>query len=143
MTNQGSEFNGPGTSRDSTQVSAIEEAAASQLMSAAGGTTPDAQSKRSNQVGSDEWIGAKRFELTDLAGGCVVATSSAVVSCVLLVINGAFVMALLSVVAGSGQAWISNEKLSQFLLFSCPVLLLFIQWWLIDTLRWILRKRSS
>lgn len=137
MTNQGSELNGPGTLSDSTQALAMRESSATQISSAGSGTT------NHNQVGSDEWIGAKRFELTDVAGGCVVATASAVISCVLLVINGAFIMALLSVVAGSGQAWITNEKLSQFLLFSCPVLLLFIQWWLIDTLRWILRKRGA
>ena len=122
MTDQGSELNEP--------------------ISSSGIVSPNG-TDASKQVGSDEWIGAKGFDLTDVVGGCVVTTASAAFSCVLLVINGAFIMALLSVVAGSGQSWITNEKLSQFLLFSCPVLLLFIQWWLIDTLRWILRKRNA
>lgn len=137
MTNQGSEPNGPRYPTDSAQAAAMQESAVSQANVAPNGTS------NPKQVGSDEWIGAKQFELTDVAGGCVVTTASAAFSCVLLVINGAFTMALLSVVAGSGQSWITNEKLSQFLLFSCPVLLLFVQWWLIDTLRWILRKRSA
>jgi len=70
------------------------------------------------------------------------STLSAALSCVFLVINGAFVMALLSVAASGGAQWIENEKLSQFLLFGLPIALLIVQWRLIDTLRWILRRRQ-
>lgn len=94
-----------------------------------------------NHVGSDEWIGAQQFEVTDIAGGCMASTFSAVLSCFLLVINGAFVMALLSVAGASGVDWIKFEKVSQFILFSLPIAFLIVQWWLIDTLRWILRRR--
>ena len=95
----------------------------------------------SDRAASEEWIGAQRFEITDIAGGCLVSTFSAVLSCFLLLINGAIVMALLSVAASGGAEWIQNEKLSQFLLFCLPITLLIVQWWLIDTLRWILRRR--
>jgi len=94
-----------------------------------------------DQVGSDESIGAQRIEITEIAGGCLVSSFSAVLSCVFLVINGAIVMAFLSVAASGGAEWIQNEKLSQFLLFGLPVALLIVQWRLIDTLRWILRRR--
>jgi hypothetical protein len=126
-------------------VLGIEEAYVIDQGSQSDGAATASEAERSgkrNHVGSDEWIGAKHFEVTDIAGGCITATTSALLSCLLLVINGAFVMALLSVVAASGQNWITNEKLSQFLLFSVPVILLLIQWWLIDTLRWILRRRQ-
>ncbi|TWT95719.1 hypothetical protein [Neorhodopirellula pilleata] len=94
-----------------------------------------------DHVGSDESIGAQRIEITDIAGGCLVSSFAAVLSCGFLVINGAIVMALLSVAASGGAEWIQNEKLSQFLLFGLPVALLIVQWRLIDTLRWILRRR--
>ncbi|WP_404309203.1 hypothetical protein [Neorhodopirellula lusitana] len=87
------------------------------------------------------YIGAKHFEITDIAGGCIMVFASGAISCVLLVINGAFVMALLSAFAAGGARWVENEKFSQFLLFSLPVALLIVQWYLIDTLRWILRRR--
>jgi len=92
---------------------------------------------------ADEWIGAKQFEVTDIAGGCLMISVSAVVSCGLLVINGGLVMAILSAIAAGGVNWVQNEKFSQFVLFAAPIGLLILQWMLLDTLRWIIRRRKK
>ena len=92
--------------------------------------------------GPDELIGSTQFEVSDIAGGCIMVSGSALISCGLLILNGAFVMALLSAIAASGSKWLEGEKLSQFLLFSLPLALLIVQWYLIDTARWILRRRA-
>ena len=92
----------------------------------------------------EEWIGAKQIGLTKLASGCVLTMAGAVVTCCLLVMNGAFIMALLATAAAGGVNWLDEKpSLSQFILFSAPILLTVVQWILIDTLRWILRRRRS
>lgn len=92
----------------------------------------------------DEWIGAERIKLTGLASGCAVAFAGSVVTCALLVMNGALVMALLATAATGGVNWLQEKpSLSQFILFSLPIFLTIVQWMMIDTLRWILRRRKS
>ncbi|MEM9364964.1 MAG: hypothetical protein AAGD07_03135 [Planctomycetota bacterium] len=83
-----------------------------------------------------------RIGPTEITGGCLLALGSAVVSCVLLLVNGAFVMALLAAFAAGGVAWITNPKVSQFLLFSLPVAMLVVQWMMIDYLRWLIRRST-
>lgn len=65
---------------------------------------------------------------------------SAVVTCCLLVLNGALVMALLAAMAAAGVEWVKNEPASQFVLFSGPICLAIVQWLMIDTLRGIIRR---
>ena len=91
---------------------------------------------------SDSPSNLNRIGPTDLAGGCLLAVGSAVISCVLLLVNGAFVMALLAAFAAGGVEWIRNPKVSQFFLFSMPVALLVVQWMMIDYLRWLIRRST-
>ena len=95
---------------------------------------------------AEEWIGAKRMEISDLAGGCLVTSGSALVTFVLLVLNGALVMAVLATLSAAGVQLIQDqgamEKASQFVLFAAPIMLTVLQWKMIDTLRWILRRRG-
>ncbi len=93
------------------------------------------------EAGPDQWIGAKQFELAGLAGGCVMTFGSAVVTCCLLVLNGALVMAILAAISATGVEWVKNEQASQFVLFAGPICLTIVQWMMIDTLRGILRRQ--
>lgn len=70
-----------------------------------------------------------------LASGCVVALSSALLTCLLLFINGSLVWALLSALAKSGPSWLARPESSQFLLFLVPVLLVVAEWMMIDYVR--------
>ncbi|TWU18688.1 hypothetical protein [Allorhodopirellula heiligendammensis] len=90
---------------------------------------------------SDPWIGAKQFEWTGLAGGCLMTSGSAVLTCCLLILDGALVMAVLAAMAAGGVQWVNNEQASQFLLFSGPICLTIVQWLMIDTLRGIVRRQ--
>ncbi|MBB3207654.1 hypothetical protein FHS27_003479 [Rhodopirellula rubra] len=90
---------------------------------------------------SEEWIGAKKIDVTDLAGGCLATFVSAAITSCLLILNGALVMAMLSTAAAAGVEWVEGPRMSQFILFSAPILLVILQWMMIDTLRRILHKR--
>lgn len=92
-------------------------------------------------VDSDQWIGAKQFEWSGLAGGCLMSLGSAVVTCCLLVLNGALVMGILAAMAATGVDWVKNNSANQFALFAGPICLAIIQWFMIDTLRGILRRQ--
>ncbi|MCC9644877.1 hypothetical protein LOC71_21585 [Rhodopirellula sp. JC740] len=90
-----------------------------------------------------ERIGSHSIPLADIAGGCLTTLGSVGLSCGLLLINGAFVMACLSALAAAGVKWFENEKLSQFCLFAGPVALLIIQWMMLDYLRFLWRRRHA
>ncbi|MCM2374398.1 hypothetical protein [Aporhodopirellula aestuarii] len=92
---------------------------------------------------SEEWIGAKHIELTDLAGGCLMTLSSAAITCFLLTLNGALVLALMSTAAAAGVEWVNGERIGQFILFAAPISLAVGQWMMLDTLRRILRRRKK
>ena len=77
-----------------------------------------------------------------LAGGCVIAFSSALLTCLMLFINGSLVWAILSAFTKSGASWASRPEVSQFVLFSFPVLLVIAEWMMIDYVRSRLRYRS-
>lgn len=98
------------------------------------------QPSRVRGVEVPERIGGNRFGVSDVAGGCLLAVGSTAVSCSLLVINGALVMAVLAALSASGVEWVRNDQASQFMLFSIPVALLIVQWMMIDYVRHVLRK---
>ena len=81
-----------------------------------------------NSRGNSELGGA-------MAIGCLMASASAVVTCVMLFINGSLVMAILSVVSAAGPSWARKPEVLQFLLFSLPVALAVAQWMMIDYVR--------
>lgn len=68
--------------------------------------------------------------------GCMVALAWAVVACLLLFINGGLVLALLlEFEAEFDGTWLRDERVAQLLVLIGPVVLLVMQWWLIDKLR--------
>ena len=82
-------------------------------------------------------------ERSTVMAGCLIAVSSALLTGLLLFINGSLVMAVLAALGRSGPAWISKPAFSQFMLFAMRVLLVVIEWMMIDYVRTRLRQRPS
>jgi len=74
--------------------------------------------------------------------GCMMIFASALVSCVLLFLNGGMTMALINAAGERGHNWVTNDRITQFLVLFGPVLLLVIQWSMIDYLRSRLQRRT-
>jgi len=75
--------------------------------------------------------------------GCLVIFASALVSCVLLFLNGGVTMALINAVGERGYTWVADDRITQFLVLIGPVLLLIIQWTMIDYLRTRFQRRPA
>ncbi len=77
--------------------------------------------------------------------GCFLVMGSALVSALmtalLLLINGSLVMAVMPFFIQSGPPWLASPGLSQFVLFAAPVLLVIGQWMMMDYLRTRLARR--
>jgi hypothetical protein len=69
------------------------------------------------------------------------ALGSALLTCLMLFVNGSLVMAVLTAFARSGPPWLSKPEFSQFMLFLVPVLLVVAEWMMIDYVRTRLRHR--
>ena len=78
-----------------------------------------------------------------LAGGCLIAFASAMLTGLMLFINGSFVWALLAVFAKSGPSWASKPEFMQFFLFVLPVFLVVPEWIMIDYVRSRVRHRDE
>ena len=75
--------------------------------------------------------------------GCLLAFGSAILTCLMLFINGSLVLAVLTTFASSGPQWMKKPAFTQFMLFLVPVLLAVIQWMMIDYVRTRFRQRST
>ena len=82
-------------------------------------------------------------ERSTMTAGCVMAIGSALLTCLLLYINGSLVMAVLTALARSGPAWTSKPEFSQFVLFLVPVLLVIAEWMMIDYVRTRFIRREN
>ncbi|EMI23042.1 putative membrane protein [Rhodopirellula maiorica SM1] len=56
-------------------------------------------------------------------------------TCILLFFNASFVMALLTAAESKFPIWAQNAEASQFILFTVPLVLVVLQWMLIDYAR--------
>ncbi len=74
--------------------------------------------------------------------GCLLAMLMAVGTGVMLLINGSLVLALLNRYAKDLPLWVRRPDVLQFALFCLPVLMVVVQWVLIDNLRSIFRRRE-
>ena len=74
-------------------------------------------------------------EGSTVLAGCLSAIISASVTAVMLLVNGALVLAVLAVVGGPDDSWIRDKRVSQFLLYTLPVGLVIAQWMMIDYVR--------
>lgn len=69
------------------------------------------------------------------SSGCVGVFVSAIASCVLLFLNGGVVMAILNALDDQNWTLFRDDQLSQFSVLIGPVIMLVIQWRMIDYLR--------
>lgn len=89
---------------------------------------------------SRDAIGWNLRTLAQATGGCLAVTGSAVLSCVLLLVNAALMMAILAAAEAAGVVWMQTEGAAQLVLFAGPVAVLIIQWMMIDYLRAFVRS---
>lgn len=86
-----------------------------------------------------EWEDEQKIDerslLKPTSSGCLVILASAVVSCILLFLNGGLVMALINVFADRDLPYAQDGRISQFIVLIGPVLLLIVQWMMIDYVR--------
>ncbi len=78
-----------------------------------------------------------------LPAGCLLTLLSAGLTCLLLLINGSLVMAALDSIPSTAPNWVKKPEFIQFMLFLVPVLLVVVQWMLIDYVRAKFRQRTS
>ena len=70
--------------------------------------------------------------------GCGFTIATSVFTCLFLVINGIALTASYGMLAEFGPGIMQRDKVKQLILFVVPVLLLFIEWTVIDWLgRWL------
>jgi hypothetical protein len=85
---------------------------------------------------------AHQQESFRVTSGCLFATCSAMVTALMLLINGSLIMAILTALIKNDVPLVSNARLGQFLLFTIPVLMAIGQWMMIDFVRRRLLHKS-
>jgi len=69
------------------------------------------------------------------AAGCLAASGSALLTGLLLFLNGGVVLALLNALASGGMTFVRDERFSQFVVLFVPVVMVVFEWIMIDYLR--------
>jgi len=64
--------------------------------------------------------------------GCGFLILTCLFTCLFLVLNSALVSRFYWEVAAAGPAFLSDPRIAQMLMFLGPVVLLFIEWWIVD-----------
>ena len=82
-------------------------------------------------------------ERSGAAVGCLFSLGSALLTCLLLFLNGSLVMAVLSVISRSIGPWALQPGIMQFLLLAIPVLMTLAEWKMIDYVRMRIGRRSA
>lgn len=77
------------------------------------------------------------------ASGCFTIMLYALLSSVLLFLNGGLTMALINALGEREHAWVNDDRITQFLVLIGPVILLIFQWVMIDYLKTHLQRRQS
>lgn len=75
--------------------------------------------------------------------GCLAAVGSALLTGFLLFLNGGVVLASLNALSSGGLTFLRNESFSQFVVLLGPVVLVIIEWLMIDYLRTRLSRRRT
>ena len=75
--------------------------------------------------------------------GAIAALWSAGVTALLLLVNGSLTLAVLTSVSEGGPEWLGKPGVTQFLLFSIPLVMTVCQWMIWDVASGILARRVS
>ncbi|TWT76566.1 hypothetical protein CA13_70610 [Planctomycetes bacterium CA13] len=86
---------------------------------------------------------SRKREKTDALLGCLATLGSVSVTCVLLFLNASFVMAVMKLIEPQFPSWMDRPGTNQFLLFSIPVVLVVVEWMLIDYARGRFRRPND
>ncbi len=70
-----------------------------------------------------------------IVGGCVAAMGSAMLTGVLLFVNGSLVLAIVEMFTGSEWELLNKQGAGQFILFVAPVAMVVAEWMMIDYVR--------
>ena len=70
-----------------------------------------------------------------IVSGCLWSLVSAVITAIMLFVNGSFVLALVTVLVKTDVPYIGNDGLTQALLFTIPVVMVIIEWLMLDYVR--------
>lgn len=68
--------------------------------------------------------------------GCLFVITTLLVTCLLFLANQSVVAILFRMLAVSWPGIFNSQGAQQFIMFVGPVLLIFVEWWLIDSLLW-------
>ena len=74
-------------------------------------------------------------ELGVVTAGCAIGIGSALFTCFLLYLNGSLVLAVISALSQADETWQKNEQVVQCVLFLVPIILVVIEWMIIDYIR--------
>lgn len=77
------------------------------------------------------------------ADGCGFIVVTCLVTCLLMIVNGGLVAASYGWLSSVGPSLLRHPRFAQACLFVLPVLLLFVQWWVIDRLLDLFRPGPS
>jgi hypothetical protein len=64
--------------------------------------------------------------------GCGFLTLTCVFTCFFLILNSALVARFYPELANLGPMWLQHPRIEQMIKFVAPVLLIFVQWWVVD-----------
>ena len=70
-----------------------------------------------------------------IPSGCLFSIGSALITCLMLFVNGSLVLAFLAAFDGIGPDWMHHPSFAQFMLYLTPVLLAVVEWMMIDYVR--------
>ena len=74
-------------------------------------------------------------ELGVVTAGCAIGIGSALFTCFLLYLNGSLVLSVISALSQADETWQKNEQVVQCVLFLVPIILVVIEWMIIDYIR--------
>jgi hypothetical protein len=81
-------------------------------------------------------------ELGVVTAGCAIGIGSALFTCFLLYLNGSLVLAVISALSQADETWQKNEQVVQCFLFIVPIILVVIEWMMIDYIRTRFLRRT-
>ena len=82
-------------------------------------------------------------EMGVATAGCAIGIGSALFTCLLLYLNGSLVLAVVSALKQPEGNWLDDERVVQCVLFTVPVILVVIEWMMIDYVRTRFVRRAE
>ena len=85
----------------------------------------------------------KSDEARVVTAGCAIGIASALFTCLLLYVNGSLVLAVISALNRAGANWLDDSRKQQCFLFLAPVLMVVVEWMMIDYVRTRFVRRAN